>query len=393
MTVPLNGPSHPLSLPFTGRCPLFPIVWGHTLYGAHEINSLHPYSVPGAQTHRGRTIPSRAPANDMLTAGNSIRKNAEMAYRVVIERLEFQGRCGVTSAERRRPQALAIDVELDCEGTTAEAADQINKTVDYAQVTKRIVELGENQDCALLETFMEQVLAMLFEEFPVVKVSLWLRKLTPPLSHMTGSVGVKVERSRMAHQPQPTDLVPSLFVAQQLHRLPKGRALDVAAGSGRHAPYLASHGFQVDAMDHDEQAMAQLAATATQRNLPNLTVRTVDLERTTEDRPEFPKQEYDVIVVCFYLHRPLFPALIESLKPNGVLLYETFTIDNHVRHRHPRRREFCLAHNELLRLTSSLRVLSYDDGEHDGSQGPGPFFTARLVAQQAGPSTLPQTSI
>ncbi len=342
----------------------------------------------------GAPSPLAHPANDMLTAGNPIRKNADMAYRVVIERLEFQGRCGVTPAERRRPQALAIDVELDCEGTTAEAADQINKTVDYARVTKRIVELGENQDCALLETFTEQVLSMLFTEFPVVKVSLWLRKQAPPLSHMTGSVGVKVERSRMAHQPQQTDLVPSLFLAQQLqlHRLPKGRALDVAAGSGRHALYLASHGFQVDAMDHDEQAMAQLAATATQRNLPNLTVRTVDLERTTDERPEFPKQEYDVIVVCFYLHRPLFPALIESLKPNGVLLYETFTIDNHLRHRHPRRREFCLAHNELLRLTSSLRVLSYDEGEHDGGQGPGPVFTARLVAQQAGPSNLPHAS-
>ncbi|HSL03904.1 MAG TPA: dihydroneopterin aldolase, partial [Nitrospiraceae bacterium] len=89
-----------------------------------------------------------------------------MAYRVIIERLEFQGRCGVTPAERRRPQPLAIDVELDCEGTAADAADQINKTVDYAQVTQRIVELGHTQDCALLETFTEQVFTMLFTEFP-----------------------------------------------------------------------------------------------------------------------------------------------------------------------------------------------------------------------------------
>jgi dihydroneopterin aldolase len=317
-----------------------------------------------------------------------------MAYRVVIERLEFQGRCGVMPAERRRPQPLAIDLELDCEGTAAEAADQINKTVDYAQVTERIVELGETQDCALLETFTEQVLAMLFTEFPVEKVSLWLRKLAPPLTQMTGSVGVKVERSRMAHQPQQIDPAPSLFLAQQLqlHRLPKGKVLDVAAGSGRNALYLASHGFQVDAMDRDDRAMAQLAATAKQRNLPNLTVRTVDLEQNTEERPEFAKQEYDVIVVFFYLHRALFPALIDSLKPNGVLIYETFIIDNYLRHHHPRRWEFCLAHNELLRLTSTLRVLSYDEGEHAGSHGPGSAFTARLVAQQAGPNGLPHES-
>ena len=194
----------------------------------------------------------------------------------------------------------------------------------------------------------------------------------------------------MAQKPPQSDPTPSLFLTQQfqLHRLPKGKALDVAAGSGRNALYLASHGFQVNAIDRDEQAMAQLAVTAKQRNLLNLTVQTVDLERKTEERPEFPKQEYDVIVVCFYLNRALFPALIDSLKPNGVLIYETFTIDNYLRHHHPRRWEFCLAHNELLRLTSTLRVVSYDEGEHDSSHGPGSVFTARLVAQQAGPGSL-----
>jgi aminopeptidase-like protein len=78
----------------------------------------------------------------------------------------------------------------------------------------------------------------------------------------------------------------------------------------------------------------------------------------------------------------LFPWLVEALKPQGVLLYETFTIDNYVRYRHPRRWEFCLAQNELLRLTSSLRVLSYDEGEHDGGPGMGSVFTAQLVAQK-----------
>ena len=97
--------------------------------------------------------------------------------------------------------------------------------------------------------------------------------------------------------------------------------------------------------------MAQLAATAKQRNLPNLTVQTVDLERKTEERPEFPKQKYDVIIVFFYLHRALFPSLIDSLKPNGVFALQNLYHRQHLRYHHPRRWEFCLAHNELLRLT------------------------------------------
>lgn len=315
-----------------------------------------------------------------------------MAGKIIIERLEFQGRCGVTPEERRRPQPLAVDLELDCQTEPAVASDDIRQAVDYAQVADRIVEIATTQDCALLETLAERLLTMLFAEFPIERAKMWVRKLAPPLQHMTGSVGVQLERSRLAHRIQDAGPTPARFLTQQLHRLPKGRALDIAAGSGRNSLYLASHGFQVDAMDRDEQAMVQLAATAKQRNLPNLTVRTVDLERTADERPEFPKQAYDVILVFFYLHRALFPSLIESLKPNGVLIYETFTIDNYLHHRHPRRWEFCLAQNELLRLTSNLRVLSYDEGEHDGSHGPDSVYTAQLVAQQAGPSALPQDS-
>jgi dihydroneopterin aldolase len=315
-----------------------------------------------------------------------------MAGKIIIERLEFQGCCGVTPEERRRPQPLAVDLELDCPTEPAATSDNILHTVDYAQVADRVIEVSTTQDCALLETLAERLLSMLFAEFPIDRAKIWLRKLAPPLEHTTGSVGVRLDRLRLAHRIQDTGPTPARFLTQQLHRLPKGKALDVAAGSGRNALYLASHGFQVDAMDRDEEAMTQLAATAKQRNLPNLVVRTVDLERTTDERPEFPKQEYDVITVFFYLHRPLFPALIQSLKPNGVLIYETFTIDNYMRHRHPRRWEFCLAHNELLRLTSTLRVLSYDENEQESSPENGSVFTARLVAQQAAPSNLPRES-
>jgi dihydroneopterin aldolase len=324
-----------------------------------------------------------------LTAEISMLDNADMANRIIIERLEFQGRCGVAPEERRRPQPLAIDLELEFHTEPRHVSDNIHEVVDYAQVAERIVELGTTHECALLETFSERILTMLFTEFPVDRVKLWLRKLTPPILYVTGSVGVQLDRTRMAHPLQPTETTPARFLTQQLHRLPKGRALDVATGSGRNALYLVSHGFQVDAIDRDEQMLATLAARAKQENLPNLSVQTIDLERTTDDRQEFSKNTYDVIVVFFYLYRPLFPWLIDALRPNGVLIYETFTIDNYFRHHHPRRWEFCLAQNELLRLTSDLRVLSYDEGEHDGGHGFGPAFTAQLVAKKSG---LPERS-
>jgi dihydroneopterin aldolase len=305
-----------------------------------------------------------------------------MADKIVIERLEFQARCGITPDERQRPQPMAIDLELDCETASAATSGHLSDTVDYAQVAERIVELGSKEVCALLETLGEKVLTLLFTDFPISRARLWLRKLAPPIAQKAGSVGVRLDRPRAAHHAQVTDPVPSRFVTRQLHRLPKGRALDVACGNGRHALYLAAHGFEVEAIDRDPESLAKLSAAAAQRRLSHLTVKQVDLERRTDDRPEFPVNAYDAIVVCFYLHRPLFPWLVEALKPQGVLLYETFTIDNYIRYRHPRRWEFCLAQNELLRLTSSLRVLSYDEGEHEGGPGMGSVFTAQLVAQK-----------
>ena len=307
-----------------------------------------------------------------------------MADKIVIERLEFDGRCGVTPEERRRPQPLAIDLELDCETGLAAISGRLGDTVDYALVAERIVELAGKDVFTLLETLAEKILSMLFTDFPIGRARLWLRKLAPPMTQKAGSVGVRLDRPRAAHQPEVSDALPSRFLTQQFHRLPKGKALDVACGNGRHALYLAANGFDVDAIDRDRESLATLSNAAAQRHLSRVAVKEVDLERTTDERPEFPANAYDVILVSFYLHRPLFPWLVDALKPKGVLLYETFTIENYVRHRHPRRWEFCLAQNELLRLTSSLRVLSYDEGEHEGSHGNGSVFTARLVAEKPG---------
>lgn len=308
-----------------------------------------------------------------------------MPARIVIERLEFYGRCGVTEEERRKPQLLAVDLELDAAVEPAGLSDRLDDTIDYARVADRVVALGTGRTCRLLETLAEQVVDMLFAEFPVTHLRMWIRKLHAPLTLVAGSVGVRFERTRSA--PPPTQPMPLPFLVEQLGRLPKGRMLDVAAGRGRNALYLLSQGSQVEAIDRDAEALAELQAAATARHLTGLTTRVLDLETDPDRPPSLGLACYDAVVVSYYLHRPLFPSLIDALKPNGLLLYETFTLDNYFHHRHPRRREFCLAPNELLRLTSPLRVLHYDEGEHDGGQGSGPSDTARLVAQKAGPET------
>lgn len=300
-----------------------------------------------------------------------------MPERVIIERLEFQGHCGTTAAERRVPQPIGVDLELEYPLRSAAETDNIERAVDYAKVAERVIEVGSAQECCLLETLAERLSAMLFGEFPLSRVSLWVRKLVPPVAGVRGSVGVRLDRTRAMQIMEPR---PSGFLVEQLPRLPKGMALDVATGRGRNTLYLAAQGYAVEGLDRDEQALAEVAAAARQRNLTSLVVRHLDLEADPDQPPAFPKERYDVILCFFYLHRPLFPPLLQALKPGGMLVYETFLIDNHLRRQHPRRREFCLSHNELLRLTTGLRILHYDEGEHEGPHADEPAFTARLLA-------------
>ncbi|MER3422301.1 MAG: dihydroneopterin aldolase [Nitrospiraceae bacterium] len=305
-----------------------------------------------------------------------------MAGQLIIKDLEFQGHIGVTVQERRATQPIGIDLKLDYPMHMfhmAAESDDITKAVDYADVVQRVVQIGTKEEFNLLEALADRLTRMLFQEFAVSGVSLWVRKLASPIQGVRGSVGIRLKQTRDSYI---TDPKPADFLKDVIYLLPKGQVLDVAAGRGRNALYLAEQGFSVEAIDRDEQALNELTVIAQQRSLTNLTTRIMDLETGSGGQPDLPKEQYDLVLVFFYLYRPLFPALLQALRPGGILLYETFLIDNHLHYQHPRRREFCLAHNELLRLSEGLRVLYYKEGVHENGHGLKPAFTARLLAQR-----------
>jgi len=168
---------------------------------------------------------------------------------------------------------------------------------------------------------------------------------------------------------------PSQLLVEYLPLLPRGKALDVAMGKGRNALFLASHGFEVAGLERDEEAI-HACLTEAKRLGVHVDAWHADLEDLDSCRIE--KSAYDVVICFYYLQRSLIPHIKEALKPGGVLLYETFLIDQHIRTGHPQRREYCLEHNELLRLFSGLRVLFY----HEGQDAKG-TYKASLVAQRA----------
>ncbi len=292
-----------------------------------------------------------------------------MNDRLIVERLEFMGHCGVSAEERDAPQPMALDLDMVFDMAPAAATDDLARTVDYTRVTGQILSLVQTERFQLLETLAERIAALILEGFPVAEVTIWARKLKPPVHGVRDSTGVRITRESGG---DPHGLRPAGWLVEHSRLITPGRALDVACGRGRNSLYLARNGFQVDAWDRDAAALEELGKAADAADL-SVTTKLIDLEQSADIQPD----SYDLIAVFFYLQRDLMPRLIRALKPGGLLLYETFLIDNHERFGHPRRREFCLERNELLSLTAGLRTLAYREGL--GASG---SYTASLAAQQ-----------
>ena len=157
-------------------------------------------------------------------------------------------------------------------------------------------------------------------------------------------------------------LAPAAWLVAHRGLLPlSGMALDVACGRGRHALWLAQHGFETTAIDREPEVVAALDARARAEGLP-LTAMAMDLEAGAAALGE---AAYDVVVVVHYLHRPLFPALLAALRPGGVLVYETFTRAQAARGR-PTNPAFLLESGELGRLVAGLEILDAREGDYEG---------------------------
>lgn len=119
---------------------------------------------------------------------------------------------------------------------------------------------------------------------------------------------------------------PNRFVAAELSDLPPGRALDLAAGEGRNAIWLAGRGWQVTALDFSAVAIDKGRLLAEQAGV---TVDWVVADVLTYR----PAGGYDLVLVA-YLHLPpaqrtvLWATAVTAVAPGGVLLAVGHDITN-----------------------------------------------------------------
>lgn len=169
----------------------------------------------------------------------------------------------------------------------------------------------------------------------------------------------------------------SRIVEEAVRYLDSGRCLVVACGTGRNALYLASKGFEVEAVDVSAVAIERARAEAERRRL-DVTWRVADV-----DGLDLGVGRYDLITMIRYTNRDIWPRLVPALSDDGWVVLE-----QHLKS--PRRvagpaNEFRVSPGEMLGAFPGLRVINYLE-EFRRSENTGKMIaTAALLACKGDP--------
>ncbi len=165
---------------------------------------------------------------------------------------------------------------------------------------------------------------------------------------------------------------PAQFLSDNIELLPRGHALDVAMGSGQNAVYLARMGFTVEGIDISPELINNALELARKAGV-TIKAEVADLEHGYHIK----KSAYDVIVCFNYLQRSLISQIKDGLRQGGMVVYETFIVDQASLFGKPRNPDYLLKHNELLDMFRDFRCLRYREGIIEGRKA-----IASIVAEK-----------
>ena len=113
--------------------------------------------------------------------------------KIFINDLQVETVIGIFDWEREIKQTISINLEMEFDISKAAKSDDINDSLDYKKVSKRIISLCEKADSYLVENLIEKIAQVVLKEFPVSKVTVSLEK--PGALRGSKSVGIKITRS------------------------------------------------------------------------------------------------------------------------------------------------------------------------------------------------------
>jgi tellurite methyltransferase len=170
------------------------------------------------------------------------------------------------------------------------------------------------------------------------------------------------DAEHLKHEPHP-------LITKYASSVTPGQALDLACGVGRHALWLAEHGWTVTAVDSSRVAIDFVQQ---QSRASGVAIQSVAADLEKHEFSIAP-ESFDLIVVCNYLQRDLFPSIRAGTRIGGLVIAIIAMVDHDPAVR-PMNPEYLLNPGELRAEFAGWRLLH----DFEGKRGRA---TAEIVAQ------------
>ena len=111
--------------------------------------------------------------------------------------LRLAGVVGVLPQEQEQAQPLEVDLDVHLDLAPAGTSDDLGDTADYGALCDVAEKVISSTSYALLETLAEHLARALLEaDARIDEVTVWIRKLRPPVAQQLGTSGVRITRAR-----------------------------------------------------------------------------------------------------------------------------------------------------------------------------------------------------
>jgi dihydroneopterin aldolase len=114
--------------------------------------------------------------------------------RIELRGLRAHGRHGVLPHERRDGQLFVIDVALHVDLSRAGSSDDLNDTVDYGTLAKRLESVVTGEPVDLIETLAERLAAVCLADARVRAAEVVVHKPQAPVGVPVDDVVVAIRR-------------------------------------------------------------------------------------------------------------------------------------------------------------------------------------------------------
>ncbi|MBD1372440.1 dihydroneopterin aldolase [Hazenella sp. IB182357] len=116
--------------------------------------------------------------------------------KIFFNQMRFYAYHGVYSEENRLGQRFMVDLELGLNLQPAAQADDLKKTVNYADVYNKVKQEVEETQVKLVETLAERIATCILAEDQIEEVRVRVTKPDPPIAGHYDAVGVEIVRRK-----------------------------------------------------------------------------------------------------------------------------------------------------------------------------------------------------